>query len=339
MKIQAPKVSIILPVFNAEKRLPRLLDSLLQQSFGSIEVIAIDDGSDDKSVEILKRYAKKDQRLYVIRQENSGVSSARNRGLSEARGRWIYFVDSDDFLYPDAIDTWYRYAEKNDVDFLIGNAYLGTEVNHALSISPANVLLKYQPWGVFLSGRDWIIYGVEHKEWPHYVWLQFIKRDLIINHGISFPAGILHEDIIWTIDLALHAKRIGFYDTPLYCYCRNQDSLTSNSLKNKINLRAKSYLVVLKHIKNRLETIEDRKLKQVLRKQLNRECGHFLGLIRKKIDDAELKKELAQDFFNKKLLPELFGGSGDFHGLWRAIRCLFVMWKSSLASSLKMKSK
>jgi glycosyltransferase involved in cell wall biosynthesis len=107
-----PKISIIIPVYNAENYLEECLLSISQQTFGDFEILAINDGSTDRSLEILKKYQEKEPRLQVISQENKGVSAARNLGLENAQGEYITFVDADDWLHPETLEQYIEIAKK-----------------------------------------------------------------------------------------------------------------------------------------------------------------------------------------------------------------------------------
>jgi glycosyltransferase involved in cell wall biosynthesis len=115
-----PKISVIIPAYNAEKTIKRTLDSILNQSFSDFEVLIIDDGSKDKTAEICKEIAKADNRVKVISKENGGVSSARNLGLETALGEYIYFCDSDDEVMPDGLKSLIDVAEKENADIVVG---------------------------------------------------------------------------------------------------------------------------------------------------------------------------------------------------------------------------
>ena len=124
-----PEISVIIPVYNQELYLEQCLDSVLGQTLRDIEVLCIDDGSLDRSAEILKRYAKQDPRLTVIQQENQGAGTARNCGLRLAKGKYLSFLDSDDFFEPDMLLKAYQRAEKEKADFVVFNSdqYLTNE--------------------------------------------------------------------------------------------------------------------------------------------------------------------------------------------------------------------
>ena len=119
------KVSVILPVYNTEKYLPECLDSIINQSLRDIEIICVDDGSTDSSLQILKEYAEKDKRISVIHKNNGGQGSARNVGLNHAKGEYITFVDSDDYITEDMIYYLLKFLEDNKLDVaMIADCYV-----------------------------------------------------------------------------------------------------------------------------------------------------------------------------------------------------------------------
>ena len=114
-----PKVSIIIPVFNVEMYLKECLDSVLGQTLKDIEVICVDDGSTDASPQMLREYAEKDERLKIIYQENKGAGTARNVGMKEARGKYLFFMDSDDYCALDFLEKTTKYADEKKSDILV----------------------------------------------------------------------------------------------------------------------------------------------------------------------------------------------------------------------------
>lgn len=113
-----PKVSVIVPVYNVEKYLSECLESLINQTLSDIEIICVNDGSTDDSRNVLERYAASDKRIAVVNQTNKGLSAARNSGVKTARGRYLYFLDSDDFIDRNALEYLYQEAEKYRLDIL-----------------------------------------------------------------------------------------------------------------------------------------------------------------------------------------------------------------------------
>ena len=142
-------------------------------------------------------------------------------GIAKAKGNWVAFADGDDWLAPHALSTWLQQVKQQKLDVLIGNGYQFSSNPERKPVTP---LLGQQPWGATLNGQQWIILSVKQKEWPHYAWLQLIRRDVISTHQLQFIRDMLHEDILWTTQLALVAQRIGFCATPFYGYRTNPDS-------------------------------------------------------------------------------------------------------------------
>ena len=114
MSESKPLVSVVLPIYNVEKYLPKCLDSVVGQSYENIEIICVNDGSPDNSIAVLESYAEKDSRIIIINQENTGLSGARNTGIEAATGDYIIFLDSDDWMDAEAVETAMQYAEKAD---------------------------------------------------------------------------------------------------------------------------------------------------------------------------------------------------------------------------------
>lgn len=114
--MDTPKISVIIPVYNAEKYLEKCLDSILQQTFREIEVICVDDGSQDASKQILRRYASQDARVIVVEQKNMYAGVARNRGMELAKGKYLIFLDADDFFHPDMLRRAYACSEQYRAD-------------------------------------------------------------------------------------------------------------------------------------------------------------------------------------------------------------------------------
>ena len=117
-----PKVSVIIPVYNVEKYLGECLDSVLRQTLEDIEIICVDDGSTDGSAKMLAEYAAKDPRIRIITQANAGLSAARNVGMDAATGKYIYFLDSDDYIKDDAMEKCFSICERDGLDQLVFNS-------------------------------------------------------------------------------------------------------------------------------------------------------------------------------------------------------------------------
>ncbi|EYU17368.1 glycosyltransferase [Photorhabdus aegyptia] len=316
-------ITIIIPLFNNESYIACLLDSISVQENVNFEVVIINDGSTDNSLEVINEYKKRDNRIRIFNQENRGVSIARNDGIKYARGEWILFVDSDDWLKPQTLRKWLDQAIEQKLDVLIGNGVSFTEDPFS---QENRRITRRQPYGRVLTGKEWIEYCVECREWPHFVWLQLIKKELIINNQLSFKDNTLHEDILWTINWSLIANRIGFCEELLYCYRHNLESITRSKEIKKLYHRADSYITVVDSIINISKEIKGEKsLRRSLSRHAIREVGSFFILYRKRIKDPTLKKLLAKRFIEKIALRDLLPGVHNYHELWFITRCNLIL--------------
>lgn len=315
----APQVSLIVPVYNCERYLPDQLDALLADCAIHMEVIAVDDGSRDDSLAILQAYGARDARLRIIRQPHVGQGAARNAGLQAARGAWIAFADADDIMPAAALAAWYRQAVSQQLDVLIGNGYRFTQAPPAVPRTP---LLSRQPGAATMTGQDWIAHCVDNREWPHYVCLQLIRRELITRHWLTFDPSMLHEDILWTTDLALVAQRVGFAHEPVYGYRRNPDSTTLSSSPRIRQWRGASYVRIIAAL---LSISRRRDLGRRTRVAIVRHVLHELlclvDLLRKDIESPQARAQLAHSMLRLRAWPRLLRhvrGVGDLRRLVRA---------------------
>lgn len=177
-------VSIIIPVYNVERYLVECLDSVLKQTYNNIEVICVDDASTDNSLSILEKYASQDKRLQVIRkEENVGLASARNAGFDIAIGKYVYYLDSDDYIDLNAIELLYSYAEKYNTDCVYFNSRL---------ISEAETFGKGPKLSYGLGDADKKVFdGVtlfkllnENRIYTNSVWRQFWRRNYLIDNKL-----------------------------------------------------------------------------------------------------------------------------------------------------------
>ena len=223
------KVSIIIPVYNVEKFLVECLDSICGQTLQEIEIVCVNDGSTDKSLDILKRYAYDDQRIIVLSQENSGLSVARNSGIKFAHSEYIYFCDSDDKLEITALENLYNRAKKDNLEMLYFNADVFFE-NKELE----NRLYQYKTYYVrkkdykkIYDGKDMLNSLLKNKDYIPSAYLNFLKRDFVLNNQLLFEPGILHEDNLWSFKCALTANRVGYYPKAFFHRRIRENSIVS----------------------------------------------------------------------------------------------------------------
>jgi glycosyltransferase involved in cell wall biosynthesis len=223
-------VSIIMPVYNSQAYLKRVIESILVQTYTNFELIIVDDGSTDDSLNICKGYATSDKRLRVISQKNKGVSVSRNIGISKSKGALVTFVDSDDWLEINAIEQMVEIIRSFDVDSVRTN-YQKT-VDRKLSISSD---LKHN--GKYERNQIYkIIDYVLYEEIPAYTFLLMIKKDILETNMIRFITGItMMEDVCFYIDLLNSVESIYISNQVTYNYYINEAGASRSPGKFKKN--------------------------------------------------------------------------------------------------------
>lgn len=205
------KVSVVVPVYNTSKYLFDCIDSICNQTLREIEVLCVDDGSTDKSLEILREYETKDKRVHVFENStNMGQSFSRNKALSHARGEFIYCMDSDDILDTTALDYLYTEAQKCNLDVLYFDASTFYE-NESLAekySGMANTYLRKEEYSNVVSGTELLEIFQRNNEYRVSPCLQFIRKTLLVENNISFYEGIIYEDNLFALEIILSAKRV-----------------------------------------------------------------------------------------------------------------------------------
>ena len=218
------EVSIIVPVYNVEKYLSFCLDSLVNQTFKDIEIICVNDGSTDNSTEVLEHYAGFDKRIKIINKENGGLSSARNAGLDAATGKYIAFVDSDDFVSHFLVERAYNFVQKKNADFAaFGFDYV---VGNSLKLYESGFSFPKSLVGkcVYETDLNENFYTKIHPT----AWCKFYSAKLIQNNNLRFCEDIIFEDLPFAAEVYLSANRMVYTNLPLYYYrAERQGSILS----------------------------------------------------------------------------------------------------------------
>lgn len=215
------RVSIIVPIYNTEKYLERCLRSIIKQTYSNIEIILVDDGSNDSSLDICRKYQDIDERVIVISGKNQGVSHARNQGMMHANGEFVYFIDSDDYLMSSAVETMVSSAEKHPNQLLVAGYQ---EVN-----------------GSNYDNRTWgncIINNVEANQLVleesgvgGYLWNKLFRKSIIDNNNIQFDQKILvWEDALFVLKYLQNCDGMYLIDDIVYAYCRRFGSAVEYSV-------------------------------------------------------------------------------------------------------------
>lgn len=221
-----PIISVIVPVYNSEKYLSRCIESIISQSFVDLEIILINDGSFDKSGDICEKYKDLDNRIIVIHKENGGVSSARNIGLSIARGEYIGFVDSDDYIEKNMYFYLYNHLINSRSDISMCDYYV--DFYKSNNINKEEVRNSFE----IINNIEAIKRIYDDKGWKYEIcWNKLFKRELF--EKIFFPEGKIHEDALTTYKLLYKAKSICITTDKLYHYYQSEESITRKEFNIK----------------------------------------------------------------------------------------------------------
>jgi glycosyltransferase involved in cell wall biosynthesis len=258
------KISIIIPVYNVEKYLADCLESIVNQTLKDIEIICVNNGSTDSSGLILKEFAKRDSRIKIINQENSGPSSARNSGLNIAKGEYVGFVDSDDWVDNDFFEKLYNVSKKYDSDVAAGGFY------REIKQGKHEKIIKYRKEKLFVKSED----KIKQAQIPihNYVWNKIYKRESLFKLNLPFEDGKFFEDILWSVKVIYALD--GFVTVPntYYHYRMNEGSIVTQKSKKHM----KDYLYAEKDM---LDFIKSNDIKILAPyKKPNQEKIFFCGI-------------------------------------------------------------
>ena len=232
------KVSIIVPVYNREKVIGRCVESILKQDYEDIEVILVDDGSKDSSLEIINKYARTDKRVKAIHKENGGVSSTRNLALASASGDYIQFLDADDWIPFDSTKLMVREMEANDVQMVIGDFYRVVDdmVSRKGSIKDGGVITRNEYADRMMLTPADFYYGV--------LWNKLYRRDIIVNHHMTMDENISYcEDVVFNLEYLLHVEKIAVLKAPVYYYVKTEGSLVRQNLTIEKTVKMKTSVI------------------------------------------------------------------------------------------------
>lgn len=215
------KISVIVPVYKVEKELSRCVQSILQQSYHNIEIILVDDGSPDHCPEMCDGYAAEDRRVHVIHKVNGGLSDARNAGLRKASGKYVMYVDSDDYIEKDACERLLDGMQPG-VDFVVG-ALKEIRGNKILLQKHTNLME-----GIVYSARTFVIESIKNNEWYAPACLNLYDRMFLINNRLFYKVGYYFEDIEMLPRLFLAAKKVVYINYPFYNYVIRENSIMTS---------------------------------------------------------------------------------------------------------------
>lgn len=225
-------ISIILPVYNVITYLDECVNSILKQSISNFELIIVDDGSTDGSQDLCDKYSEVDERIHVIHQKNAGLSAARNVGLKHANGKYITFIDSDDFVGREYVEILYRAITECGTDISVCD-YM--EVRTDTQISSSILQDKKSAKKIHYNGKEAIeeVYNNSFHGMEFVSWAKMYKLELFKSNNILFPEGRLHEDAFTTYKLFYMSKTITYVSVPLYFYRIRSGSIMTSEFSPK----------------------------------------------------------------------------------------------------------
>jgi glycosyltransferase involved in cell wall biosynthesis len=224
------KISVIIPVYNAQDTIEKTIQSITSQSYQNLEIILVNDGSTDSSYEICRRIQSEDSRIKIIDKENGGVSSARNMGVAHATGEYIIHADSDDIVLPNAYMNLIREANRSNAAIIVGGYYSGLESNYVEKIPDTEI-------------KDPIVFAkriLENKIHAG-LWNKLVKSDVYVN--FKFQEGLDYKEdlIFFVIQLMRYKPEISIIQEPVYFYYIRENSITNQSFDKNVE---KNFIVI-----------------------------------------------------------------------------------------------
>lgn len=228
------KVSVIIPVYNVEQYIGECLDSVINQTLKEIEIICVNDGTPDNSVEIVKKYQERDSRIKLINKENGGLSSARNAGIKAATGEYILFLDSDDTLDKQTLEYLYYECRKDNLDQMF---FTTKELENCdgTTIRDDQYIRKYDYSGIF-TGPEIFGKWVDNAEFKPSACLQINRTEFLRQNNLVFKEGIIHEDNLFTIQCLYFSKRVRYANARFYIRRVREDSIMTGTQNFKHSL-------------------------------------------------------------------------------------------------------
>ncbi len=268
------KISIIVPVYNVELYLRRCLDTIINQTLNEIEIILVNDGSSDNSLDICRYYERLDSRIIILDKKNEGVSSARNEGLKVARGEYIGFVDPDDWIDFNMYESMYTKAKTGNYDIVMCNYFLERKISEKVEINLSKKkfigndeilewIIKNMIAPVDLNSNQICIAGA--------VWRMIFRRNIILSNSICFKRNLMYgEDLIFSIESLVNCNRVYILDEYYYHYFKREGSATNI-------YRYNHFEEMLELEENIVEILKERQLYSEFENRVN--IRHYLNYI------------------------------------------------------------
>jgi len=286
-KMNESGISVIIPIYNAEKYIGSLLQSIKNQNFSDYEVLLIDDGSTDNSAKICSEYCSKDKKLKYFYTENSGVSHARNLGISLSKKKYILFLDADDYIEKNMFYELYAFAEKNACDV--------TVCGYSMEYFRDNVLKKKY---IFKVNENMVTLSEHFCEelWQnslmYNVWNRLIRKNLLAENNILFPDYTLGEDLEFNLRILYTTHKIGAINKVLYHYIREREGAVTSYryIEDWFHIRKEENIRLWNHF-SKMGYLKDKRAKQYLaHRYMERVLGCFENEFNKANKTASVQK-------------------------------------------------
>lgn len=318
------KVSIIIPVYNVAGYINDSIHSALNQSYPNIEYIIVDDCGSDDSIDIAKKIAldnpNKDVKI-IYHDQNRGLSAARNTGIDNASGEYVFFLDSDDTISKDCIEEHLKAIKMYDADFtdsnikVLGGRNIFTSFNKITEITANNILNNCFNGGIHISA-----------------WNKLYKKSFLDKHNLRFVEGLIHEDNVWIIDVARCATSAVVIPNYTYFYYIREGSITTTVSSNNVIRRYDSWLYILKYIVDLAEKCND----PVLLSNISSWLSNIRFRICTRLVSMKIGDELQREYYNKINSAENRLYSSGLYSLF--CRLPFVVFKLMFATIYNMYS-
>ncbi|WP_053954707.1 glycosyltransferase [Inediibacterium massiliense] len=250
-----PIISIVVPIYKVEDLIYRCVKSLINQTFDNIEIILVDDGSPDNCPKMCDEYAKEDSRITVIHKSNGGLSDARNAGLKAAKGDYVLFVDSDDYIELDSCEKFVNTIGNEKVDIVVAGAkkIIGEKIS---LMQPSQETINKQ-----YKGSDYLEIELRNLNAKMAVWLNLYRRKFLLENNFLFKVGLLHEDEQWTPRVFLKSKNIIVLGYEFYNYIIRDDSI---SKAKDFTKNAEHIISIVNELLPIYKELDDKELKLLL---------------------------------------------------------------------------
>ena len=313
------KISIIIPVYNTENFIEESLFSVLSQSIREIEIICVNDGSTDKSKEIIQKIASIQNRIILINQENKGVSSARNAALKFAIGEYILFLDPDDMFRSNSLDDLLNIANKEKVEVIYFDAFVSFMPGIIHDIGKINYYKRNKSYG-FMSGKDLFSNIIIQEQFSDSACLMMINRKWLNNIKVWFIEGIIYEDCVFSLQIMMKANYAYHINEQFYIYRVRANSIMTSKLK-PINLYSRLFVFreLLKLYINENFTFFQKKAFLKLLNRVRNEIRFFNGVV----DDDEWNKFCKKKSFSIKdemlliMITKITDKINDLENFWK----------------------